>query len=59
MKTINKWEFKYRGYIKYLCANLSMEPFYIPFINMIFSPCTLLPFFSFVTLPFIDCLLFW
>ena len=45
MKAISKWEFKCQGYIKYLCANLSMEPFYVSFINVFFFfPCTLLPF---------------
>lgn len=33
MKTMNNWEFKYLGYIKYLCANLPMELFCISFIE--------------------------
>lgn len=36
MKTINNWE--HLGYIKYLRANLSMEPFYIPLVKMSFFP---------------------
>lgn len=45
MKTVNNWEFKYLGHVKYLCANLSIEPFYIPFVKMNFFSCTLVTVF--------------
>ena len=62
METINSWGFKRLGYIKYLCADFSMELFCIPVVEMnFFLPYRYLspPLFSFVASLSIDCLWFW
>lgn len=57
---MNNWEFKYLGYIKYLCANLPTEFFCISFIEKQFFLFVFLYlfFFYFVILPVMDFLLF-